>query len=362
MSIALRFSRIEPKQQPQLLQEIHNILTEVGAHNVEIYNQEYWDWQYKNLPTGKSFVYATWDDDKIIGYYHVPVYRCSIDGEEKLIGNIQDVAVNPNYRGMGLFRKLAEFANEDLDTTEIDLIYTFPNDKSIRTFLKYNKFSTVSAVPTYLRPIHSGAIIRSKINLFGLEKVPGLFADLFINLFSKNIQLVDASIESITEITDEVQSVFTEFSKPYRNHLIRDKAWLDWRYLKSVRGKHHILGVREAGKLTAVLVLKEDEMLGSPALLLMDFAHLNEKQTALLFLIDQVRQQKVLKDVQSNLLFTSAISPLLPALKQIGFYQIPEKVNPRILNLLARTLSELDEKPLLQEQNWLLTLGDWDVF
>jgi GNAT superfamily N-acetyltransferase len=362
MSTALRFSRIEPEQQPQLLKEIHNILTEVGAHNVEIYNQAYWDWQYKQLPTGKSYVYAAWDGDKIIGYYHIPVYKCSINGEEKLIGNIQDVAVNPNYRGVGLFRKLAEFANEDLDKTDVDLIYTFPNDKSIRTFLKYNKFSTASAVPTYLRPINSGGILGGKVKLLGLEKVAGWFADGLINLFSKSVEIHDANVETITEISDEVESVFTEFSKPYRNHLIRDKAWLDWRYLKSIRGKHHLLCIREAGKLTAVLVLKEDEMLGNPALLIMDFAHLQGKQTSLLYLLDQVRKKKVLEDVQSNLLFVSGITSLLSYLKQIGFYQIPEKVNPRVLNLLSRTSSELDEKPLLQEQNWLLTLGDWDVF
>ena len=54
MSTALRFSRIESEQQPQLLQEIRNILSEVGAHNLDIYNQQYWDWQYTQLPTGKA--------------------------------------------------------------------------------------------------------------------------------------------------------------------------------------------------------------------------------------------------------------------------------------------------------------------
>lgn len=362
MSIALRFSRIEPEQQPQLLQEIRNILTEVGAHNVEIYNQAYWNWQYKQLPTGKSYVYAAWDGNKIIGYYHIPVYRCIIDGEEKLIGNIQDVAVNPNYRGVGLFRKLAEFANEDIDKSEIDLIYTFPNDKSIRTFLKYNSFSIVSAVPTYLRPVNTSKIIRSKINLFGAERIPGLFADAIINLFSKNVKLAHAKIERFTEITDEVELVFSEYAKSFRNHLIRDKTWLDWRYLKSVRGKHHVLGVREAGKLTAVLVVKEDEMLGNPALLIMDFAFLNGKENSLLYLTNQIRKEPKLTGFQFNLLFISAIAPLLPTLSKIGFYQIPAKINPRILNLLARSSSDLEEKPLLQENNWLLTLGDWDVF
>ena len=42
MSIALRFSKIEPDQRPLLLGEIQSILSEVGAHNAEIYNQAYW--------------------------------------------------------------------------------------------------------------------------------------------------------------------------------------------------------------------------------------------------------------------------------------------------------------------------------
>ena len=362
MSTALRFSRIEPEQQAQLLHEIRNILTEVGAHNVEIYNQTYWDWQYKQLPTGKSFVYAAWDGDKIIGYYHVPVYRFIENGEEKLIGNIQDVAVNPTYRGVGLFRRLAEFANEDLNRSEIALIYTFPNDKSIRTFLKYNKFSTVCAVPTYLRPVNSGGIIGSKVKLLGLEKVAGWFADGLVNLFSKTIRIEGAKIERITEITDEVEAVFVEYSKSFRNHLLRDKAWLDWRYLKSARGNHHILGIREGSHLTAVVVLKEDEMLGNPALLIMDLAFVSGKENSLLYLIDQVHKQPDLTRTEFNLLFISGIAPSLASFKKIGFYQIPEKINPRVLNLLARSASSLDEKPLLREQNWLLTLGDWDVF
>lgn len=362
MSTALRFSRIEPEQQPLLLEEIRNILTEVGAHNVEIYNQEYWDWQYKNLPSGKSYVYAAWDDQKIIGYYHVPVYRCSIEGMEKLIGNIQDVAVNPNYRGVGLFRQLAEFANADLDNSEVDLIYTFPNDKSIRTFLKYNKFKQVSRVPAYIRPVKAGGILKSKINLFGLEQIPGWIADLTINLFSKSNNLPQGSVEQIVEISDELETLFTKYNSSFENHLVRDKAWLDWRYLKSVRGKHHILVLREAGKLTAAVVLKEDEMLDNPSLLIMDFAFKKGKEESLLTLINNARKQPELTGFKCNLIFVSGLAPSLSSLSSIGFFKIPENVNPRVLNLLARTASNAAEPSLLNENNWLLTLGDWDVF
>jgi len=362
MNTAFRFSKINPDQQGLLLQEIRNILTEVGAHNVDIYNREYWEWQYVHLPTGESHVYAAWDGDRIIGYYHVPVYRCVIDGQERRIGNIQDVAVNPNYRGGGLFRKLAEFANEDLNKIGIDLIYTFPNEKSIHTFLKYNSFSTVSSVPTYVRPTRFGNIIRSKVNLFGIEQVVGFFGDAFLKILSRNFRVHGATIERITEITDAVENVFAEYSDSLRNHLLRNKDWLDWRYLRSARGNHHILGVRVNEKLTAVVVLKEDEMLGNPALLIMDQAHSDGNERHLLWLVQQVINGKTPLSTEFNLLFASGISPTLPSLQKIGFVPIPKKVNPRILNLLARSTGKLEEQPLLIENNWLLTLGDWDVF
>lgn len=362
MSTALRFSRIEPEQQPLLLQEIRNILNEVGAHNVEIYDQHYWDWQYKDLPSGKSYVYAAWDAERIIGYYHVPIYRCLVSGEEKLIGNIQDVAVNPTYRGVGLFRQLAEFANLDLNASDVDLIYTFPNEKSIHTFLKYNDFKLVGAVPAFVRPVRSSGIIRSKANLFGLEKLVGWIGDSLINLFSKNIKLKDATVEPINMITDEVEAVFTAYSRRFKNHLIRDRAYLNWRYLDSARGKHYILALREEGKITAVVVLKKDEMLGNPSLLIMDFAHLEEKDNSLLYLINELSCKAGLIASEFNLIFVSGFAAILPSFKQIGFIKIPEKVNPRVLNLLTRTSSAMDGTSILSSENWLLTLGDWDVF
>ncbi len=103
-------------------------------------------------------------------------------------------------------------------------------------------------------------------------------------------------------------------------------------------------------------------MLGNPALLIMDLAFANGKEQSLLYLIDQVRKDPKWTGAAYNLLFVSGITPALSSLKSIGFLQIPEKVNPRILNLLARNAGGVEEQPILKENSWLLTLGDWDVF
>ena len=358
----MKFSRIKIEQRPLLLNEIHNILTEVGAHNVKIYNKAYWDWQYTKLPLGKSFVYVAWDKGKIVGYYHVPVYRCSIDGEEKILGNIQDVAVNSSYRGVGLFRQLADFANKDLNNSDVDLIYTFPNKDSIRTFTKYNDFKWIATVPTYIRPVKSTNIISSKIKFLGIEKILGAIADGFFSIYSKVNELPLAKIEVIDSISDEIEKVFKDYSKLFKNHLIRDKAWLTWRYSDSIRGKHHILTVRENSHLTAVLILKEDQMFNNPTLLIMDFAYVRGHESGLRYLLKRLIKEPGLIDFEFNLIFTSTISELDGLLKKVGFIKIPARLNPRVLNFLGRSSGGLSEKLCLEEKDWLLTLGDWDVF
>lgn len=363
MSTALRFSRIEDGQQAQLLQAVHKILTEVGAHNAGIYDAAYWDWQYRQLPGGKALVYGAWNGaGKLVGYYHVPMYRCRIGAEEKLIANVQDVAVDPAYRGQGLFRQLAEYANAELDTSGADLVYTFPNQKSIRTFLKYTGYQLVTAVPAYIRPVNTGRILAKRIKLAGLEKLAGLAVDAAVGLFSRRFRGQRGSVVRITRISDEVEAVFGAFGEQFRNRLVRDKAWLDWRYLRSVRGKHHLFGLEQGGKTTAVVVLKEDEMLGNPALLIMDMACLPGHEKALLYLIDQVRRNPKLTGFRFDLIFAMGIAPCFAQLGRIGFLRIPEKLNPRVLNLVVRNITLADGGQLQEARNWLLTLGDWDVF
>ena len=358
----MKFSRINSSQQNFLLSEIQKILNEVNAHNLDIYDKSYWEWQYLQLPTKKSYVYAAWDKNKIVGYYHIPLYRCLIDGDEKLIGNIQDVAVDPKYRGLGLFRQLANFSNTDLNEKEVDLIYTFPNSASIKTFVKYDNFKTITTVPTYIRPINTLKIIENRIKLFGVEKIFSMLFDVFNNIKSKKFKLPNSKIFKTSIFDNEIETVFKKHSKQYKNHLIRDRLWLKWRYLDSKRGKHHILVNKENSNITGVLIVKEDKIFKKNALVIMDFAYLPGNESSLLFIINEIAKNNGIIGVEYDLIFTSEISNSGSHLKKIGFWKVPNRLNPRKLNFLSRSSSNLDERALLDKKDWLLTLGDWDVF
>ena len=115
-------------------------------------------------------------------------------------------------------------------------------------------------------------------------------------------------------------------------------------------------------RLTAVLILKEDKILDNPALIVMDFAYLPRHEGSLLFIIDSVIQNPELIESNFNLIFASTNSTLNTHLKRAGFWSIPSRLNPRVLNLLARNCSDYESEGFLVENDWLITLGDWDIF
>ena len=148
----LTFEKFVKGEKSELLEVIKSISEEVGALDQTLSDQENWDWRYENLPLGKSHIYLAKENNAIIGYYHIPTYEILIQNKKMTIGNIQSVAVSKTHRNKNVFQNLAKFANQDINQF-VDLIYTFPNHRSIHTFIKYNNFEIITGLPLYLKPI-----------------------------------------------------------------------------------------------------------------------------------------------------------------------------------------------------------------
>jgi hypothetical protein len=208
----------------ELLASIQQILTEGDSHNAGIFNREYWNWQYKELPAKRSGVFTCAFENKIAGYYHAPFYEGQINGEKKLFAMVQDVAVNSELRGKGVFRTLAEYATAQLEVSEANLIYTFPNDKSIHTFLKYNGYQKVCIYDTYLLPVKSSKIIKSRISLAGVEKLIGSAGDIF---FKRNYKLKPGeTVNVLPGFDDSTAAFFDWFSSSFPVSRKRNREYL----------------------------------------------------------------------------------------------------------------------------------------
>ena len=358
----ITFSLLTEGDEPSLIVAIKEIMEENDAHNVMHFNLDAWKWQNKQLPGGRSLVYVGKNqEDKIMAYYHVPLYKGKKAGGENVwYAMIQDVAVSNQLRGHGIFKEIASFANKDLDEKNIEVVYTFPNIKSIHTFLKYNGFSKINTLPTFILPFNTALIIKSKINIPLLANILGFVVDKTVSFFPKKFKN-KGSLLSHTSITPEILKVYDSFSKTYEYGLIKDQAYLHWRFLE--KSGYFIVSIDEqlTGNIVAVAVFKKDIILKIPCLVLMDFAYMNDKQTFLLDLLSKIKKnQKSLFGEEFAMMFTSCNAAISTNLHKAGFLKIPDKRNPRPLNLLIR--SSLPEKDTAEKRNWNITLCDWDVF
>jgi len=342
----------------ELLRCIKQILTEGGSHNAAGFNRECWEWQYKNLPTHRSGAFTCLLENKITGYYHAPFYAGQINGKETLFAMVQDVAVKSELRGKGVFRKLAEYSTTQLLASGTNLVYTFPNAQSIRTFLKYGGYQKISSYDTYLLPVKSSEIIESRISWAGIEKLIGSVADIF---FRRNFKLQqDETVTVLREFDDDTANFFNRFASSFPVSRIRSKEYLKWRYMDKPGAKHFVVTLSSSNKIGAAAVFKLDKIFGVSAAILLDFAFEQESDMAKLLHYVRANSMKVFNQ-QPGLIFTAFCCARFLKNKKYGFIKVPQRLNPRPVNLLVKNISE-EESLVMNSSNWFATLGDWDVF
>lgn len=352
--------KIDPPRFDLVIDNVREVLNEVDSHKAMVFDQNFWYWQYRDTPSGKSRVYGILVNGELKGYYHVPVYEGWVDGRNSLLAMVQEVAISPELRGQGMFRKLADFVTTDLLQSGVHAAYTFPNRKSIHTFLKYNGYTRIATLPAYVLPVDSAAIIRSKATLGGLETLIGRAADLcFRGVGVKSHP--EAVITRNATISPEMMDVFSAYQTQHEVALARSPGYLTWRFEQRPGARHFYYSFRCRGNVQAAAIFKLDEMLGNHALLLMDYAFRRGEALALLQLIQHVKRNGA-KDIGHpfSLIFTAGSSELVHLLKKVGFLPIPLKLNPRPLDLLVRNLAGTSEV-IFDPANWHVTLADWDV-
>jgi hypothetical protein len=352
------YCKLTENDKPLLLEAMSNILQETGAHSLDGSKESSWNWQYQDLPSGESYVYVAKFQNEIIGYYHIPIYEIKIADQSFKIGHIQSVAILGSYRGKGVFQKLAEFANVDINNY-VDIIYTFPNNKSIHTFIKYNNFQLVSTLPVYILPLNIANIITSKFKFLKSMKLLWSTIDVFISLFSKSLG-PNESVKTFINVNSDIENLFSKFEKN-NLRLSRNKEFLNWRYINSPKGVHKIYGLIQQETLKCVVILKEEKIFSINGLVIMDFAYDTPKDLQKL-LTNLFKDKNHKKNDSESFMFISGLNEGINILKYCGFIRIPQKFVPRKLNLLARWTNKEINKDLTNPSSWLITVGDWDVF
>lgn len=110
-------------------------------------------WRFLETPCGPAPTIVAEDGDRLAGSYTVSPTRLDIGGERVQGAQSLDTMTHPDYRGRGLFTRLASACFDRLTRDGYEVLYGFPNEASYPGFIRRLQWDHVSDISYWARPI-----------------------------------------------------------------------------------------------------------------------------------------------------------------------------------------------------------------
>jgi len=183
----------------------------------------------------KAFVDIAIDKEsqKTAAIYAVSGVKFKINDEDFLGAQSLDTITDIDYRGQGLFIKLAKDVYEKAAKSNTVLVYGFPNGSSIGGFKKKLEWEVLDPLPFLIKPLETK---------YFFSKIKGLrFLPNFSLSFSKFKKDKNYSLVNNFSFPTEVNELWDKFSKNFKVGVKRDKEYLDWRYIDKPNENYSIM-------------------------------------------------------------------------------------------------------------------------
>jgi GNAT superfamily N-acetyltransferase len=305
----------------------------------------YDEWRFLGTPDGPAPTMVAEDGDRFAGSYTVSPTTLDIGGERVRGAQSMDTMTHPDYRGQGLFTRLALACFDRLREEGYEVLYGFPNESSYPGFIRRLQWEHVTDVPYWSRPITPlegrpaplPALSRLATGIVWRVPPPALEVR-----FEKPADMVLDSLVAAHIGSKDVCRI------------ARDARWYAWRYAPPARRVYEWLTAFEAGQPAgfAVIGCDQDQTRGGEAQL----CELVGPASALEALIRAaigVSYQSLRKALRT-LMLDPALAGLLRAHGFVRRGQIPLIVKP----LTARAL----RANIHDGEAWRILGGDIDVF
>ncbi len=257
---------------------------------------EEFDWWFDGNPAGSLRSVALLDD-RVVGVAAHSLYRMVLDGEEQMASFSVHATTDPAARGRGIFVELERKHEREAEERGVACVLAFASAPTAPLFLGPLGWTSIGKLRIWARPVST--------------RVSG---------------------EAVSALDVEGDAV-----REWPNHVVRDAAYLRWRYLDSPRGYEAVASdegyavvwpaKRHKGRTIAVVA----DLAGSRSLL-----------------------REAARRSRSRLLFA------LPATEQRGAFLAAGFVpTPQTLHFMGKALAgRLNTDP----RAWRVTLGDTDFF
>lgn len=339
-----------------LKDETINLFKDCFYANGSPKNTENIRWQFFENTESNSFVNIAFDEvkNKTAAIYALSGIKFKIDDNIHLGTQSMDTITDIDYRGKGLFIKLAKSVYEKSKIAGTSLVYGFPNGNSIYGFKKKLEWEVLDPVPFLIKPLKS-SYFTNRISF--LRFSPNI--NLSFKSFSKSKNYL---IKESLSFPKEVDSLWENFSKKIRVAVNRNKEYLDWRYIKKPNENYkivHCYGADERllGYVVFCIKNKHEGRVAYIMELIYDLEDPKAADKLLSYAITEIKKE----DADLILIWCMDHSPNYKTFKKSRFYKLPEKLRPIELHFGARAFDDKLKNIIYDRENWYISYSDSDT-
>ena len=314
-----------------------------GAHMPD----DEFDWWFERNPVGPQLISLAEDDGKVVGVAAMSFFRLRLDGREETVAMPVHVATDPGYRGRGIFPRL-ELVNEQAAAgAGSPITLTFPNAASHPIFVGRLGWEDLPGRRVWARLLRVGAVPRY---FLGKPSPSG-----GLNAADPQPRTIGGfRIEPLAEFGPEADALWQEAAAGYGSHLVRDAAYLNWRFAAAPR-EYRAFGAFEGNRLAGIAIVGYAYRHGVAGGFLADLIAPPSARRATRALL-----RRCLDEVRGGADALIALPPPSRAQRQafleVGF--LPTWKNVRMIGKVLRPEGRLAH----DARAWHFTFGDFDFF
>jgi len=329
----------------------------------ESMSREKWDWLYHRNPCGDRVIIVAEANGKLVGQSTMLPLHMKV-GNDQGVGTLTlNVMTHPNYQGRGIFTALARGAQQLAAEKRMVVTYAFANENSYPAFIRRLGWVDLGpTAPVYVRPLNTASLLRAK---FGpLSSVMAPLAHAVYLLLARPVTKAlphGWTVTSALGFDPRWDAVWERVAPRLPIAVVRDRRYLQWRYVEHPVAKYDIIAAERHGELGGYCILRGVERFGLRLGFLMDLLVDTDHPEGADALLGRVLQIARERRYDALVCMMMPGSPWLSEVRKWGFMKVPRRLYPQALHLIARSLSpQYDQAFITDPRAWYITWGDHD--
>ena len=326
---------------------------------------DWWMWQHRQNPAGPAIITVAQSEygSGIIGHECVVPLRIKVGENTSLSGTSIDNMVHPDYRGLGVYKQIRQKVDELVKQGNIQFLYTFTNQVAYYINLKIGSRSLFKKTPLWVKPLR----MENNVSRYlGGNGIPSWLLTVtgrgFIKFTTRSENYkVRTQVKEIKEVDERFDSLWEQASSHHKIMMVRDRAYLDWRYIKRPDANYTIYISEQGNQLLGYIVVRIIEDNGLQIGWITDILTSSKETPASTDLIWRAIQYFRSNEVDLVLCTLPSRAYLAHSLRRQGFL-FASRWQKAISAVTVKLITpKYDESFITNPHSWYITRGDTDL-